>query len=44
MKKQSFILYEGPSVLDGAPIMCIATFGTKNRKTGAMVQTLTKLT
>lgn len=39
MKKQSFILYEGPSVLDGAPIVCIATFGTKNRKTGAMVQT-----
>ena len=34
-----FVLYEGPSVLDGAPIVAIATMSTKNAKTGAMVQT-----
>ena len=28
------ILYEGPSELDGSPIVVIATFGSKNRKTG----------
>lgn len=37
-----YILYEGPSELDGAPIVVIATgfrASSKNRKTGAMVQT-----
>lgn len=33
------ILYEGSSVLDGAPIVAIATFNSKNEKTGTMVQT-----
>lgn len=36
---KGFILYKGPSVLDGAPIVAIATLGSKNRKTGDMVQT-----
>jgi hypothetical protein len=43
MKKPlGYILYEGPSVLDGAPIVAIATgIGrrSKNAKTGDMVQT-----
>lgn len=34
-----FILYRGPSLLDGAPIVVVATMKTKNRKTGNMVQT-----
>ena len=33
------ILYEGPSQLDGLPIVVIATFSSKNEKTGNMVQT-----
>lgn len=36
---KGFILYEGPSVLDGKPIVVIATMKTKNRKTGDVVQT-----
>ena len=38
-KPTGYIVYEGPSVLDGAPIVVIATLGTDNRKTGDMVQT-----
>lgn len=38
-KELGFILYEGASVLDGAPIVVIATLSTTNRKTGDMVQT-----
>jgi hypothetical protein len=38
-KELGFILYEGASVLDGAPIVAIATLSTSNRKTGDMVQT-----
>jgi len=41
-KPNGVILYEGPSLLDGAPIVIIATGinqGSTNRKTGAMVQT-----
>lgn len=37
-----YVLYEGPSLLDGAPIVVIATgfkAGSTNRKTGEMVQT-----
>lgn len=35
-----YILYDGPSVIDGAPITAIAiTRNSTNRKTGAMVQT-----
>lgn len=33
------ILYEGPSELDGKPIVVIATDSSKNSKTGGMVQT-----
>lgn len=39
MKPTGFILYEGPSVLDGAPIVAIATLSSSNVKTGNMVQT-----
>lgn len=36
----SFVFYRGPSMLDGAPIIAIATIKrSKNTKTGAMVQT-----
>lgn len=35
----SSILYEGPSMIDGAPIVVIATDSSSNRKTGGMVQT-----
>ena len=38
-KQRGFILYDGPSVLDGQPIVVIATMETSNRKTGQMVQT-----
>ena len=37
-KPTGYIVYEGPSVLDGAPIVVIATLSTDNRKTGDMVQ------
>ena len=33
------IIYEGPSMIDGQPIIAIATINSSNRKTGAMVQT-----
>ena len=33
------VLFEGPSKLDGQPIVAIATLSTKNGKTGPMVQT-----
>ncbi len=33
------ILFEGQSVLDGQPIVAIATFKTSNEKTGNMIQT-----
>ena len=38
-REKGYILYEGPSALDGAPIVVIATMETSNAKTGAMVQT-----
>lgn len=34
-----FILYQGPSMLDGSPIVAIAITRSTNRKTGNMVQT-----
>lgn len=37
--KKGYILYKGPSILDGAPIVVIATMSTSNDKTGDMVQT-----
>lgn len=42
MPSNGYILYEGPSAIDGAPIVVIATgFASKtdNRKTGDMIQT-----
>ena len=34
-----YILYKGPSLLDGSPVVVIATMHSENRKTGDMVQT-----
>lgn len=36
---QSGIIYRGPSLYDGAPIVVIANYTTGNRKTGGVVQT-----
>jgi hypothetical protein len=36
---RGFILYRGPSMLDGSPIVVVATMKTANPKTGDMVQT-----
>jgi len=38
-KNQTFIVYEGPSLYDGAPIVVLVQTGSSNRKTGDMVQT-----
>lgn len=35
----TFIIYEGPSALDGGPIVALAQTGSRNSKTGAMMQT-----
>lgn len=37
--KIGYVIYQGPSQLDGKPIVCIGTLKSKNRKTGPMVQT-----
>lgn len=40
MSDKSFVFYRGPSMLDGAPIVAIATITrSSNKKTGQMVQT-----
>lgn len=39
MKNKSFLLYEGPSDIDGQPIVIVLTTGSSNVKTGAMAQT-----
>jgi len=39
VKPRGIILYQGPSKLDGEPIVVIATLQTNNPKTGNMVQT-----
>ena len=40
MKKPTgYVIYRGPSLLDGTPIVAIALLGSSNRKTGNMVQT-----
>lgn len=36
---KSGIIYEGPSLLDGKPIVAIAVWSDRNRKTRAMIQT-----
>jgi len=38
-RDRGYILYQGPSMLDGEPIVVIATMTTRNVKTGDMVQT-----
>ncbi len=35
----SVVLYRGPSTLNGAPIVALATLDSSNRKTGPMIQT-----
>lgn len=36
---KSGVIYRGPSLIDGAPIVCVAIYSNRNRKTGAMLQT-----
>ena len=36
---KGFIIYKGPSMLDGKPIIAIATLSSSNKKTGDMIQT-----
>lgn len=36
---KSAIVYDGPSLIDGKPIVAIAVWSNRNRKTAAMVQT-----
>ncbi len=38
-RAQGYVLYQGPSRLNGEPIVAIATMRTANVKTGSMVQT-----
>ena len=37
--KGGVVLYDGPSVIDGTPVIVIATFGSDNMKTGPLIQT-----
>lgn len=37
--KSPIVIYRGPSMLDGAPIVVLASTGSHNVKTGSMVQT-----
>ena len=39
MSNKSYIIYQGPSLIDGMPIVAIAQVKSGNRKTGDMVQT-----
>ncbi len=39
IKPSGYLLYEGPSQLDGAPIMVVLTKASRNTKTGKMWQT-----
>lgn len=39
MRPSGYVIYQGPSLLDGAPIVVIATIKSRNEKTGNMVQT-----
>ena len=36
---KSGIIYKGPSLIDGKPIVVIATYSNRNTKTGSVVQT-----
>lgn len=39
MAPKGVVLFDGPSMLDGEPIIVIATFDSVNRKTGNVIQT-----
>ena len=39
MSNTTYIVYEGPSLYDGKPIVVLVQTGSKNRKTGDMAQT-----
>jgi len=39
MSNNTYIVYEGPSLYDGKPIVVLVQTGSKNRKTGDMAQT-----
>jgi hypothetical protein len=39
MRINGVVFYEGPSTIDGSPIVAIATFKSANKKTGDMIQT-----
>ena len=36
---KTLIIYDGPSLIDGSPIIVLAQAGSRNSKTGDMVQT-----
>lgn len=38
-KPKSSVIYSGPSLIDGKPIVCIAIVGSSNRKTSDLLQT-----
>ena len=38
MRERGFVLYQGPSEIDGSPIVAVATMESQNSKTGNMVQ------
>ena len=38
-RPRGYVIYEGPSLLTGEPIVCVATLHSTNDKTGDMVQT-----
>ena len=38
-KQRSSIIYKGPSLIDGSPIVVIAIISSRNKKTGSMLQT-----
>lgn len=39
MATSGYLLYRGPSSLDGSPVVAVATAGSRNVKTGSIVQT-----
>lgn len=39
MATKGVVLFDGPSILDGEPIIVVATFDSVNRKTGNVIQT-----
>lgn len=38
VQERGYVVYRGPSQIDGQPIVCIITFKSKNRKTGGLIQ------